>query len=43
LIEKNIVKYAIPYEYEFRNTLTITKIGKVNYKELQDKKEKKKK
>ncbi len=36
--EKNIVKYAIPYEYEFRQSLPITKIGKVNYRELQDKK-----
>jgi long-chain acyl-CoA synthetase len=33
--EKNIVKYAIPYEYEFRKSLPITKIGKVNYRELQ--------
>ncbi len=35
--EKNIVKYAIPYEYEFRQSLPITKIGKVNYRELQNK------
>ncbi len=33
--EEHIVKYAIPYEYEFRNSLPITKIGKINYRELQ--------
>ncbi len=38
--EQNIVKYAVPYEYEFRENLPITKIGKVNYRELQSKKNK---
>ena len=36
--EDNIVKYAVPQEYEFRESIPITKIGKVNYRELQNKK-----
>ena len=35
--KKNIAKYAIPYEYEFRTSLPITKVGKVNYRELENK------
>ena len=35
--KKNIAKYAIPYEYEFRESLPVTKVGKVNYKELERK------
>ena len=35
--KKNIAKYAIPYEYEFRTSLPVTKVGKVNYRELEDK------
>ena len=35
--KKNIAKYAIPYEYEFRTTLPVTKVGKVNYRELENK------
>ena len=34
---KNIAKYAKPYEYEFREALPITKVGKVNYRELEKK------
>ena len=36
--EANIVKYAVPQEYEFRESIPITKTGKVNYRELQNKK-----
>lgn len=32
---KNIAKYAIPYEYEFRETLPVTKVGKVDYRKLE--------
>lgn len=35
--KKNIAKYAIPYEYEFRTSLPVTKVGKVNYRELENK------
>lgn len=31
----NIAKYAIPYEFEFRNSLPKTKLGKVNYAALE--------
>jgi long-chain acyl-CoA synthetase len=34
---KNIVKYAIPYEYEFRQSLPITKVGKIDYKQFEKK------
>jgi len=33
--KKNIAKYAIPYEYEFRESLPVTKVGKINYRELE--------
>lgn len=35
--KKNIAKYAIPYEYEFRESLPITRVGKINYRELERK------
>ena len=35
--KKNIAKYAIPYEYEFRSALPITKVGKVDYKQFEKK------
>lgn len=35
--KKNIPKNAIPYEYEFRDALPITKIGKVDYRKLENK------
>ena len=35
--KKNIAKYAIPNEYEFRTSLPVTKVGKVNYRELENK------
>lgn len=33
--KKNIAKYAIPYEYEFRENLPVTKVGKVDYRKLE--------
>ena len=33
--EKNLSKYMIPKEFEFRDTLPKTIIGKVNYRELE--------
>lgn len=39
--EKNLAKYSLPYEYEFRTSIPKTKIGKVAYLEL-EKEEKKK-
>lgn len=35
--KKNIAKYATPYEYEFRESLPVTKVGKINYRELEKK------
>ena len=35
--KKNIAKYAIPYEYEFRNSLPVTKVGKIDYKQFERK------
>lgn len=40
--EKSIAKYSLPYEYEFRDNIPKTKIGKVDFSEL-EKEEKKKK
>ena len=41
--EKNIAKYSLPYEYEFRTSIPKTKIGKIAFNELiQEEKEKKK-
>ena len=34
--EENIAKYALPYEYEYRDSLPKTLIGKVSYKALDD-------
>ncbi|MCI5879263.1 MAG: acyl--CoA ligase [Bacillales bacterium] len=34
--EENIAKYALPYEYEYRDSLPKTLIGKVSYKALED-------
>ena len=33
--EKNLAKYALPYQYEFRDDLPKTLIGKVAYRELE--------
>ena len=35
LCYKNISKYSLPYEYEFRDKLPKTLIGKVAYRELE--------
>lgn len=35
LCEKNIAKYALPREYEYRDSLPKTLVGKVAYKELE--------
>ena len=34
--EKNLAKYMLPKEYEFRESLPKTMIGKVNYRELEE-------
>lgn len=34
--EKNISKYALPYEYEFRDSLPKTTVGKISYKTLEE-------
>lgn len=34
--EKNLAKYSWPYEYEFRDSLPKTLVGKIAYKELAD-------
>ncbi|MBE6700553.1 MAG: long-chain fatty acid--CoA ligase [Ruminococcaceae bacterium] len=39
---KNIAKYAMPYDIEFRETLPKTLVGKVNYRELEEEELKKK-
>lgn len=33
--KKNLAKYSIPYEYEYREALPKTLLGKVNYRELE--------
>ena len=35
LCKKNLPKYALPYEYEFRKSLPKTLVGKVDFKKLQ--------
>ena len=39
--EKNIAKYALPSEYEYRNELPKTLVGKVAYRELEKEEEEK--
>lgn len=39
LCEKNIAKYALPKEYEFRDNLPKTLVGKVAYRELEKEEE----
>ena len=36
LCVKNIAKYALPYEYEFRTELPKTLVGKVAYTKLEE-------
>ena len=33
---KNIAKYAMPYDIEFRDELPLTRVGKVAYRVLED-------
>ena len=40
---KNIAKYSLPYEYEFRTSIPKTKIGKIAFNELIKEEEEKKK
>ena len=42
LCEKNLSRYSLPYEYEFRESLPKTLIGKVDFKKLAEEEEKKK-
>ena len=35
LLSKNVAKYSLPYEYEFRDKLPTTLVGKVAFKELE--------
>ena len=35
--KKNIAKNALPAEYEFRTSLPVTKVGKVDYRQLENK------
>ena len=35
ICEKNLPKYAIPKEYEFRKSLPKTMVGKVDFRKLQ--------
>ena len=39
--EKNIAKYSLPYEYEFRESIPKTKIGKIAFNELLEEENKK--
>ncbi len=39
---KNIAKYSLPYEYEFRESIPKTKIGKIAFSELEMEEKKKK-
>lgn len=38
---KNIARYSMPYEIEYRETLPTTKVGKIAYRELEEEEEKK--
>jgi long-chain acyl-CoA synthetase len=40
---KNIAKYSLPYEYEFRESIPKTKIGKIAFNELMKEEQEKKK
>jgi len=43
LCEKHVAKYALPYEYEFRDKLPKTLVGKVAFRELEDEEKRKEK
>lgn len=40
LCEKNLAKYSLPYEIEFRDSLPKTLVGKIDYKKLMEEEEK---
>jgi len=40
-MQKNVAKYSLPYEYEFRDKLPKTLVGKVAFKELENEERKK--
>lgn len=40
--EKNLARYALPYEYEFRDDLPKTLVGKIAYRELEKENDEKK-
>ena len=41
LCEKNLARYSLPYEYEFRKSLPKTLLGKVDFKKLAEEEEEK--
>ncbi len=41
LCEKNLARYSLPYEYEFRKSLPRTIVGKVDFKKLQEEEDEK--
>ena len=41
IMQKNVAKYSLPYEYEFRDKLPKTLVGKVAFKELENEERKK--
>ena len=40
-MQKNVAKYSLPYEYEFRDKRPKTLVGKVAFKELENEERKK--
>ena len=38
---KNIARYSMPYEFEYRETLPTTRVGKIAYRELEKEEENK--
>ena len=43
IMQKNVAKYSLPYEYEFRDKLPKTLVGKVAFKELENEEREKRK
>ena len=39
LCQKNLARFSLPYEYEFRKSLPRTSIGKVDFRKLQEEEE----
>ncbi len=39
LCQKNLAKFSLPYEYEFRKSLPRTNIGKIDFRKLQEEEE----